>query len=44
LRALEAHGFPMPSNTAVPVGTRRECAAEVAKTVPPWKKNYLKIK
>jgi len=44
LRALEARGFPIPSNTAVPAGTRREQPAEVAKTVPPQKKIIKKNK
>jgi len=39
LRALEVREFRMPSNTAVPVETRRELATEVVETMPPRKKN-----
>jgi len=43
-RALEAHEFLMPSNIVVPIETRRELAAKVAKTVPPQKKLFSKRK
>jgi len=42
LRALEAHEFPMSFNTVVLAGTRKELVVEVAKTVPPRKKNSKK--
>jgi len=41
LRALEAYKFPMPSNTTIAAGTRKELTIEVVETVPPQKKNYL---